>query len=216
MTQRRTILPLALALAAVAAIIAGCGGSDDNAKKANEVDRAFASEMIDHHQMAVDMADVAESRAQHPQIKSTAGNIVRTQTAEMNDLADLAGDDGAGTGSGGHEMHDGSMESMEDNSSAKDTEAIFGLSREQMGMTMDMDTLDQARAFDRTFIDMMIPHHQGAIRMAHVELAKGNDPRLKAVARGIVAAQTKEIRQMNAWRTDWYGEPSPAGGVPAA
>jgi uncharacterized protein (DUF305 family) len=36
------------------------------------------------------------------------------------------------------------------------------------------------------------------------------------VARGIVAAQTKEIRQMNTWRTDWDGEPSPAGGVPAA
>jgi uncharacterized protein (DUF305 family) len=172
--------------------------------------------MIDHHQMAVDMANVAQSRAQHPQIKNTADNIVRTQTAEMNDLTDLVKDDGAGTGSAGHEMHDGSVESMDDDSSAKKTEAIFGLSQEQMGMTMDMDALDQARAFDRTFIDMMIPHHQGAIRMAQVELAKGNDPRLKAVARGIVAAQTKEIRQMDTWRTDWYGEPSPAGGVPAA
>jgi hypothetical protein len=92
--------------------------------------------MIDHHQMAVDMANVAQSRAQHPQIKNTADNIVRTQTAEMNDLTDLVKDDGAGTGSAGHEMHDGSVESMDDDSSAKKTEAIFGLSQEQMGMTM--------------------------------------------------------------------------------
>jgi uncharacterized protein (DUF305 family) len=87
---------------------------------------------------------------------------------------------------------------------------------DDMGMSMKMGALKDAKPFDRAFIDEMIPHHQGAIRMARAELAKGSDPELKKVATAIVAAQKKEIAQMNSWREQWYGSPSPAGGVPAA
>jgi uncharacterized protein (DUF305 family) len=62
----------------------------------------------------------------------------------------------------------------------------------------------------------MIPHHQGAIRMARAELAKGTNTKLRSIARGIITAQAAEIRQMNSWRKAWYGTTSPAGGVPKA
>nr|MBA2521754.1 DUF305 domain-containing protein [Solirubrobacterales bacterium] len=68
--------------------------------------------------------------------------------------------------------------------------------------------------FDRAFIDMMIPHHQGAIRMAQVELQQGSEPGLEQLATGIISAQTREIEAMNRWREKWYGAASPAGGVP--
>jgi uncharacterized protein (DUF305 family) len=71
-----------------------------------------------------------------------------------------------------------------------------------------------ARPFDRAFIDMMIPHHQGAVRMAPAKSAKGRNPKLRALARRIINAQDREIREMNQWRTHWYGAASPAGGVP--
>lgn len=71
-----------------------------------------------------------------------------------------------------------------------------------------------AKPFDRQFIDMMVPNHQGAIRMARVELKRGKNTHLREIASAIVKAQAKEIREMNAWRTDWYGAPSPSGGVP--
>ena len=61
---------------------------------------------------------------------------------------------------------------------------------------------------------MMIPHHQGAIRMAHAELADGENAKARELAQAIVDAQTKEIDDMNMWRADWYGELSPTGGVP--
>ena len=76
--------------------------------------------------------------------------------------------------------------------------------------------LKNSKQFDKTFIDQMIPHHQGAIRMARVQLDKGKDPQLRKLATAIIAAQSKEIEQMNSWRMDWYGAESTAGGVPPA
>ncbi len=102
---------------------------------------------------------------------------------------------------GGHMMND---------------DQALGLTMAQSGMTMNMSALNGAKPFDRAFIDMMIPHHQGAIRMARAELARGTDPQLRTIAQGIIADQTKEIGGMNTWRMSWYGHASPAGGVPTA
>ena len=49
---------------------------------------------------------------------------------------------------------------------------------------------------DRDFALMMIPHHQGAIDMAKVELEHGMDPGLKAMAEKIIADQEREIAEL--------------------
>jgi len=52
---------------------------------------------------------------------------------------------------------------------------------------------------DRDFVASMIPHHQGAIDMATVELQFGKDEETRKLAERIIAAQQQEIAEMNAW-----------------
>ena len=75
-------------------------------------------------------------------------------------------------------------------------------------------TLERAKPFDRAFIDAMVPHHRGAIRMARVALGKAEDRELRRLARSIITTQSDEIVDMNAWRKRWYGAATPkkAGG----
>jgi uncharacterized protein (DUF305 family) len=46
---------------------------------------------------------------------------------------------------------------------------------------------------DRDFARAMIPHHQGAVEMAKLELLFGNDPHLRRLAQGMVVEQSQEI-----------------------
>jgi uncharacterized protein (DUF305 family) len=55
---------------------------------------------------------------------------------------------------------------------------------------------------DKDFVTMMMPHHQGAIDMANIELKYGKDPELRRMANNIVSAQEKEIAEMKQWQTE--------------
>lgn len=215
---------IALLLAAVAIFIAACGDNDSSSShsgmngmdhgsgsmtstkpaKAGNVDQAFVSQMIPHHQMAVHMAKMARSTGEHAEIQALAKDIVSAQTSEISQLEAIA------------KRIDVTPAAMGAEDLMTSDAKTLGLSMDEMGMSMDMSMLMDAKPFDRAFIDMMIPHHQGAIRMARAELSRGTDPELQKIATAIVAAQTKEINQMNSWRKAWYGAGSPAGGVPEA
>lgn len=52
---------------------------------------------------------------------------------------------------------------------------------------------------DVAFAAGMLPHHEGAVEMAKIELKYGKDPEMLELARKIVAAQAAEIAQMKNW-----------------
>ncbi|HTQ83307.1 MAG TPA: DUF305 domain-containing protein [Pseudolabrys sp.] len=74
----------------------------------------------------------------------------------------------------------------------------MGLVDSMTRMNNDMPK-ESAGSVDADFVKMMIPHHQAAVDMAKVELAKGKDPTLRKLAEDIIAAQEKEIALMTGW-----------------
>ena len=60
-------------------------------------------------------------------------------------------------------------------------------------------------AFDQEFLSEMIVHHQGAVQMAQLALTNAKHTEIKTLAAGIIAAQNKEISEMQSWQKSWYG-----------
>jgi uncharacterized protein (DUF305 family) len=168
---------LAAITAGLILAIAGCsdesGGGSPNGS-GNGVDRAFAAAMILHHESAVEMAEIAQERGESRFVKQLADDIVGTQNIEIDTLRAQDA-----------ELEQAGIEVGE-----------LGMDHDMMGMDEDPSVLRAAEPFDRTFIDLMIPHHEGAIAMAEVELDKGADPELRALAEQIIDAQEREIAVM--------------------
>ena len=66
-------------------------------------------------------------------------------------------------------------------------------------MMTDMNGMKPTADADKDFALMMIPHHQGAIDMAEVELKHGKDPELRKMAQKIIDDQKKEIADFKRW-----------------
>lgn len=54
----------------------------------NEFDEVFLTDMIAHHQGAVEMARLAQERAQHADIRRLSEDIIRAQEKEINQMRD--------------------------------------------------------------------------------------------------------------------------------
>jgi len=61
---------------------------------------------------------------------------------------------------------------------------------------MDAGSTSTAAGLDLKFVAGMVPHHQAAIDMAKVEIQKGKNPQVRALAQTIIDEQTREQAQM--------------------
>ena len=65
-----------------------------------------------------------------------------------------------------------------------------------MGKIKDMKMTGD---FDLDFANMMMMHHQGAIDMSEVQIAKGSDEQIKSMAKNIISSQKAEIEELQAF-----------------
>ncbi len=154
------------------------------------IDRQFIDMMVPHHQGAVEMAKIAQTRAEHPEIKTLAGNIIASQTNEIGQMKQWRA------------MWFGS-----DQTPPMDQMPMMpGMSMSGMHMDMmaDITTLQTASPFDKAFLQAMIPHHQSAIDAAKIAQKQGQHPELMQLATSIITDQQKEIDQMQSWLKTWY------------
>ena len=148
-----------------------------NAAAHNDADVNFAQMMIPHHQQAVEMATLAETRAQDPELKQLAATIKAAQQPEITAMTGWLTAWGqpttAPTDMGG--MAHGGMSGM--------------MSAEEMAQLTASTGVD----FDRMFARMMIPHHNGAIQMAQDEETSGSNADAIALAKAINKSQLAEV-----------------------
>lgn len=154
-----------------------------------ESDLAFIDLMVPHHQLAVDMARLAEQKAAHGELKGMARDIIWAQEDEINRMNIWRNELAAGasnvtppshTGSGGH---------------AADSNV--------MGMDVDLNKLAASPNFDRDFIEAMLPHHQSAIDMSRSAMPNLKKAEVRDLANDIITTQQTEIDRMLAWQQDW-------------
>lgn len=147
-------------------------------------DHQFIDTMVVHHQGAIDMARLAEERAEHDELRQMARMVIEDQQKEIRQLQDWKKEWFADKGDAVNMSMRGMAESMKD---------------------MPMDKLASAKgaAFDAMFIDMMIRHHEGAIKMAETARQKSRRPEIKRISQEIIREQKKEMAQMAAWKKAW-------------
>jgi uncharacterized protein (DUF305 family) len=162
------------ALASSVTLVA-CGGDDD----LNTTDVEFAQGMIPHHAQAIDMSRLADGRTTTPEIIELADQIEAAQDPEIRSMTgwleewDEEVPDMSGGDDNGHGDHGAS-----------------GMMTDDQMMELEGATGEE---FDRLFLEMMIEHHEGAIEMAEVQLADGDDDDVKELAQEIIDVQRAEI-----------------------
>lgn len=165
-------------------------GVSGNTQVANNIDRHFIEQMIPHHDGAVAMAKLALEKSKRTEIKTLATAIIESQTKEIQDMGvwykDWFGKDVPKVSTG---MMGGGMMSQ---------------SGMHMGGQEDMTTLQNAKDFDKAFLEAMIPHHQLALMMVRMLEAGSNRPEMQQLAKNITISQSKEIQQMQSWYAEWY------------
>ncbi|MEU9304115.1 DUF305 domain-containing protein [Streptomyces sp. NPDC048269] len=177
-------------------VLAACGSADEAAPAAtkspsasssaaqgrpNAADIAFAKGMIPHHRQAVEMADLAASRAESAEVKQLAAEIEKAQDPEIRTLSGwLAswGEQAPAEGATDHSGHGAGGGMMT-------AEQLAGLQK------------SSGKAFDTAFTELMIKHHEGAVAMARTEQGQGAFPEAKTMAEAIITSQTAEIDRMN-------------------
>ncbi|MER6612184.1 DUF305 domain-containing protein [Streptomyces xantholiticus] len=202
MNSKRSLVRRTAAVSAAAAaalVLVACGGNGDSSAgydghttkspsasapasqgQHNTADAAFAKGMIPHHRQAVDMADLAPSRAESAEVKKLAEQIKKAQDPEIRTLSGWLtswGEEVPAEGATDHSAHGtGGMMTAE-----------------------QMDQLENSsgKAFDTAFMEMMIKHHEGAVAMAKTEQADGAYEPAKKMAGAIITSQTAEITRMN-------------------
>jgi len=164
-----------------------------------DFDQMFINMMVPHHQGAVEMAKIAQQRAEHPEIKQMADAIISGQQEEITQMKDWK------------KLWTGSSDTppISDMPMLEEMPGMGGAGH-SMNMQADVDRLkNAAEPFDLAFIDAMIPHHQSAIDSATLALKQATHPEIKDLAQKIIDAQQKEIDQMNALRKAWYPDAAP-------
>lgn len=164
-------------------------------------DLRYIDMMMHHHQMGIDMAKLAQTKAAHAELKAFATKTIEEQQKDNDQLKKWRDEWYAG------KPMTAPM-NMQDMAKMDKTKPGQGHKHDMQMQQMDMSKLESAtgNAFDVLFLDMFIPHHQMAVDMSQKATKQAQHAQLKTFARATIAKQQKEKQQMTKWRAAWGGK----------
>jgi uncharacterized protein (DUF305 family) len=181
------------AFAAVSVVAAGCSSTTQDqqtssaANRYNTTDVMFVQGMIPHHEQAVTMSTMAQTRASDPKVVDLATRINAAQQPEIDEMGSWLADWDVDQSATNHHLamgHGSSGMQMQGMLTAAQLEALAN---------------ESGAAFDARYLRDMIEHHEGAVVMAKNVKAMGWSPRVSNLADAIIVSQTKEIALMQKW-----------------
>lgn len=144
----------------------------------------FMAMMIDHHNMANEMAAICQEEAENADLNARCDQIITDQTNEIEDMQSWLD-------AWYDETHEPEM-TAEDEDMLAELEALSG------------------GAFEVQFMQMMVEHHTMAIERATECEAEAQHEDLLDLCANIIATQSTEITQLEQWLCDRYDEGCPA------
>jgi uncharacterized protein (DUF305 family) len=149
-----------------------------------ELDAMFLTEMIAHHAAGLPVAHRALKNLKRDDLRALATNMQQMQGLEIGEMQGL-------------------REKLSVTGAGEDL-APGGGDRADMGMVGDM-RISLTPANDVEFVDFFVPHHQMAIDMAELVIARGQDPEVRAMAEQMHDTQAMEIERMRSVRASLAG-----------
>ena len=174
------------------------GQQNDTLSRSERAEIRFLQGMSDHHQMALDMAEVCIEQAENADILAICQAVVAAQTPEIEQMQGWLLD------WYNIEYQTLSMNMMETNT--MDDMGHGGMNMGNMPFTdppMMMGMMAgfnrwEGLEFDIAWLESMIDHHDDAIHMAERMLERSVHDELATLAQGIIDAQSAEIDMMEA------------------
>lgn len=138
-------------------------------QSATQVEAQFITDMSEHHKHGIEMAKMAQEKAQSTKVKQLSQKIIKDQTKDIAKLETWQKRWHAG-----HEMKADVPE-------------------------MDMSKLEasEGKEFDKAFLDMMSKHHEDGVKMARQVVPKLEHKEVREFAQKSIEKQTAEIEKID-------------------
>lgn len=144
-------------------------------------DEEFLDNAIPHHEGAVVMAQSALTNSDRPEIREFANAVITGESASIDQLYKWRRD-----------------------WYGKSDRIFLDQVKPEVSMVKDLGGKDTE--FDLRFLNAMIDHHEGAIKMLNGILIPTTRPEIHSTAVNGVIALSKDVQMMEAWRKEWYGK----------
>lgn len=155
-----------------------------------DFDHDYATLMIYHHQGAVDISEMALSKATDAQVKTIAQTMITDHKSEIEELNKfLSSHD---TTSAEHKKNTTAGHTHKDGNHTELSENMNAMMEKMKGMSISNNA-------DKDYVMLMITHHQNAVKVSEHELSHGHHGELKKMAKKMIADDKKEIAELQKW-----------------